>query len=587
MKMLEAGLRRPSILVIDDDEQIRGLLEELLGEAHDCSSVRSAEEAISVLKAIKFDLVISDINMGAISGLDLVPYVLKETPETVVVMMSGQQKIDSAIQAMRAGAFDYITKPLDIPHAEAAVRRALAHHKLLEDKKYYENNLHDLVRQRTAEIERLAHFDTLTDLPNRLLFEDRLSQALNHTQREGQILGTLLLRVDRFNKLNDTLGHALSDRLLCDIAERIRGAIGERGTVARFEGDEFAVLLADITGSEKVIEALGDVSEALKLPFGLHEHELSITTSIGVSLFPLDGKSVQDLLKHAAVALDRARSLGGNDYQFYEAQMNSRALERLTIEASLRRAVENNEFELHYQPQFDLRTQQMVGAEALIRWQHPKLGLLLPAKFIPMAEETGLILPIGEWVLRAAFTQAALWHKGDFGNLRIAVNVSARQFQQENFVELIAEIVAATGIDPSSIELEITETSIMENAAQVVTLLSELKQMGLKIAIDDFGIGYSSLAYLKRLPIDMLKIDRTFINDATTDPDDAALVVAIITLAHNLRLQVLAEGVETEEQLRFLQLLKCDEGQGYFFGRPAPPESLSQMPWKALAIKPA
>jgi len=238
---------------------------------------------------------------------------------------------------------------------------------------------------RTAEIERLAHFDTLTDMPNRLLFEDRLSQALNRTHHEGQILGILLMRVDGFNKLNDTLGHALSDRLLCDIAQRIRGAIGERGTVARFEGDEFALLLAD-HGSEKVIEALGDVNEALKLPFGLHEHELFITTSIGVSLFPVDGKSVQELLKHAAVALNRALSLGGNNYQFYEAQMNARALERLTMEASLRRAVKNNEFKLHYQPQFDLRTQQMVGAEALIRWQHPKLGLIPPAKFIPLAE---------------------------------------------------------------------------------------------------------------------------------------------------------------------------------------------------------
>jgi len=573
MEMSEAVLKRPSILIIDDDEQIRGLLEALLGGDHDCTGARSAEEAMDVLKAIRFDLVISDINMGGISGLDLVPYVLKETPETVVVMMSGQQTIDTAIQAMRAGAFDYITKPLDIRHAEAAVRRALAHHKLLEDKKYYENNLHDLVRHRTAEIERLAHFDTLTNLPNRLLFEDRLSQALNHTQRESHILATLLMRVDRFNKINDTLGHALSDRLLCDIAERIRGAIGERGTVARFEGDEFALLLADISGSQKVIEALRDVSEALKLPFGLHEHELFITTSIGVSLFPVDGKSAQELLKHAAVALDRARSLGGNNYQFYEAQMNSRALERLSLEASLRRAVENNEFALYYQPQFNLRTNQMVGAEALIRWQHPKLGLLLPAEFIPMAEETGLILPIGEWVLRAAFTQAALWHKGNFGNLRIAVNVSARQFQQKDFVETVAQILAETEIDPSSIELEITETSIMQNAGQVVALLSELKQMGLKIAIDDFGIGYSSLAYLKRLPIDMLKIDRAFVSDATTDPDDAALVVAIITLAHNLRLQVMAEGVETEEQLRFLRLLRCNEGQGYFFGRPSAPES--------------
>jgi EAL domain-containing protein (putative c-di-GMP-specific phosphodiesterase class I) len=275
-------------------------------------------------------------------------------------------------------------------------------------------------------------------------------------------------------------------------------------------------------------------------------------------------------LKNAGVALDRAKSLGGNNYQFYRSDMNARALERLTLEADLRRAVENEELVLHYQPQIDFANQQIVGAEALVRWQHPKLGLLPPAEFIPMAEDTGLILPIGDWVLRTACNQAALWEHAGLGNLRVAVNVSARQFQQKNFLERVAQIVDETAISPSSLELEITESSIMPNAAQVVVLLSELKHMGVRIAIDDFGIGYSSLGYLKRLPIDRLKIDRTFVSDATSDPDDAAIVMAIITLAHSLRLKVMAEGVETEEQLRFLQLLKCDEGQGYLFGKPMP-----------------
>ena len=566
--MLEALLKRSSILIIDDDEQIRELLDVLLGENYDCTRARSAEEALDVLKTIKFDLVISDINMGGISGLDLVPYVLKETPETVVVMVSGQQNIESAIAALRAGAFDYITKPLDIYHVEAAVRRALAHHKLLADKKYYEDNLQELVLKRTAEIERLAHFDTLTDLPNRLLFEDRLTQALKHAQREDEMLGTLLLGVDRFKNIHDTLGHTVSDRLLRDIAERISGSIAEGVTLSRFEGEEFALLLTDVSGSEKVLEALRDVGELLKPPFVLDDQELFVTASIGVSLFPADGQSPQELLKNAGVALDRAKNLGGNNYQFYRADMNARALERLTLEADLRRAVENGELVLHYQPQVDFATQRIVGAEALIRWQHPRLGLLPPVEFIPMAEDTGLILPIGDWVLRAACNQVALWDLAGLGNLRIAVNVSARQFQQKDFLERVAQIVDETAISPSSLELEITETSIMQNADQVVTLLSELKHMGVRIAIDDFGIGYSSLGYLKRLPIDRLKIDRTFVSDATSDPDDAAIVMAIITLAHNLRLKVMAEGVETEEQLRFLQLLKCDEGQGYLFGKP-------------------
>jgi diguanylate cyclase (GGDEF)-like protein len=573
MKQMEVvKQKKPAILVIDDDDQIRRLLLEILDVRYDCWEVGSAEEALLVLPQHRFDLVISDINMGGMSGLDLVPNVLKETPETVVVLISGQQSIDSAIQAMRAGAFDYITKPFDLFHVEAAVKRALDHQRLLEDRRYYENHLHDLVQQRTAEVERLAYFDTLTDLPNRALFEDRLTQALKHAQRDNQMLGVSILRVDRFKKINDTLGHAIGDRLLRDVAQRVGTSIGDRGTLARFEGDEFALLHSDINGSEDVLEALRDINQSLEAPFVFDGHELFVTASLGVSLFPTDGHSFPELLKNAGVALDRAKSLGGNINQFYQADMNARALERLTMEAELRRGLENQEFTLFYQPKVDLHTNGIVGAEALIRWQHPKRGLLPPADFMSLAEDTGLILPIGEWVLRTACTQLAAWKKAGLENFRVSVNVSPLQFQQPNFVETVAQILKETALDPTTLDLEITETAIMQNAAHVATMLGKLKRMGLRIAIDDFGVGYSSLGYLKRLPIDMLKIDRTFVSDATTDPDDAALVVAIITLAHNLRLKVTAEGVETVEQLRFLHLLKCDEGQGYFFGKPAPPE---------------
>lgn len=569
--MATAEKQQPSILIIDDDDQIRRLLVMLLANYH-CVTASSAEEAIGVLKAIKFALVISDINMGGISGLDLVPYVLKETPETVVVMMSGQQTIDTAIQAMRVGAFDYITKPLDVNHVEAAVRRALDHHTLLEDKKYYENNLHELVQQRAAEIERLAYFDTLTDLPNRLLFEDRLTQALKHAERDSRPLGTLLLRIDRFKEINDTLGCAIGDRLLRDIAERILRSSGEPGTLARFEADEFALLITDIKASEDVLEVVQAILGSLKSPFLFDEHELYVTLSMGVSLFPLDGLTSQELLKNSGVALYRAQILGGNNHQFYQAEMNARALERLTMEGDLRRAIKHDELRLYYQPQVDLSTHQIVGAEALVRWQHPRLGLLQPSEFIPMAEDTGLILPLGEWCLRTVCRQIALWHDAGLLNLKVSVNVSPRQFQQQGFAETVAQILSETAIDPSTLQLEITETSIMQSAGQAVRLLAELKHMGLTIAIDDFGVGYSSLLYLKLLPIDMLKIDRSFVSEATTDPDDAALVMAIITLAHNLRLKVMAEGVETDDQLRFLHLLRCDEAQGFLFGKAEPPE---------------
>jgi len=539
---------------------------------YDCVTVGSAEEAIELLKVIKFELVISDINLGGISGLDLVPYIVKETPETVVVMISGQHTIDAAIQAMRAGAFDYVTKPFDVRQVEDAMQRALAHQRLLENKKYYEHGLQELVHHRSAEIERLAYFDTLTDLPNRLLFEDRLTQAIKHAQKGSQAVCALLLRIDRFKEIDDTLGHAIGDRLLREIAGRIRKTIDEQGTLARFEGDDFALLITDIHGSEDVLEVLKDIIEPLKAPFVLDTHQLYVTTSLGLSVYPVDGGTSDELLKHAGVALNRAQTLGGNNYQFYQSEMNARALERLTMEGDLRRGIENGELRLHYQPQLDLSTHQILGAEALVRWQHPKLGLLAPAKFIPLAEDTDLIVPLGEWCLREGCRQLRAWQQAGLKALRVSVNVSPNQFHQKNFVETVGQILAETEIDPQTLQLEITESSLIQNADHVVTRLAELKEMGVMVAIDDFGVGYSSLGYLKKLPIDMLKIDRSFVSDATSDPDDAALVMAIITLAHNLRLKVMAEGVENEEQLRFLRLLRCDEGQGFLFGKAEPAE---------------
>ncbi|HEV7681352.1 MAG TPA: EAL domain-containing protein [Pyrinomonadaceae bacterium] len=570
--MLATETKRPGLLIIDDDQQIRSLLYSVLADEYDCTMVNSAEAALGILKTIKFDVVISDINMGGISGLDLVPLVLQQAPETVVVMVSGQHRIDAAIQAMRAGAFDYLTKPFDLQHVEAAMQRALAHHRLLEEKKYYEDSLKELLSSRTAEVERLAYFDSLTDLPNRLLFEDRLTQALKHAQKDNQPVGNVLMRIDRFKEITDTLGPATGSRLLREIAWRVRKSSDERGTVARFEGDNFALLITDIHGSEDVLEVLKHLMESVRVPFVLDDHRLHVTASIGVSLFPIDGETSEELLKNAGIALFRAESVGGDNYQFYQAEMNARALELLKMEGDLRRAIEDDELRLYYQPQVDLRTHQIVGVEALVRWQHPELGMLQPSRFIPLAEDTGLVVPLGEWGLREACRQLVMWQQNGLDGLRISVNVSPAQFQQGNFVETVAQILRKSEIDPAKLQFEITETSLMNNADDVLTRLTELKQMGLMIAIDDFGVGYSSLGYLKRLPIDMLKIDRSFVNDATTDPDDAALIMAIITLAHNLRLKVMAEGVETNDQVRFLSLLRCDEAQGYLFGKAEPGE---------------
>jgi EAL domain-containing protein (putative c-di-GMP-specific phosphodiesterase class I) len=304
----------------------------------------------------------------------------------------------------------------------------------------------------------------------------------------------------------------------------------------------------------------------------LDRQEVCVTTSMGISLFPAKGEDTNTVMRNAAAALYRAKKQGGNNYQFYAADMNSRALKRLALETSMRRAIANQEFLTYYQPVVNLASGEVVGSEALVRWQHPELGLLPPAKFIGLAEDTGLILEIGDFVMRDACARTRAWQERGFGRLRIAVNISARHFQQRNFSERLVEILGETRLDPTSLELELTETSIMENTDSAARLLRQIRNLGVKIAIDDFGTGYSSLSYLKLLPIDTVKLDRSFVKGATTDPDDAALVMAIVTLAHNLKLRVVAEGVETQEQGAFLRLLRCDEAQGFLFGKPMPPE---------------
>jgi diguanylate cyclase (GGDEF)-like protein len=478
---------------------------------------------------------------------------------------------------MRVGAFDYITKPLDMRHVEAAVKRALKHHSLLQEKERYKEQLEVLLRERTAQVNRLAYYDPRTELPNRVLFEDRLSQALAVASTGAQPVAVLFLALDQFKKVNDTLGHDQGDWLLKSVANRLRGCVSERETVARFGGDEFALLLNQIGSSRDVINLISTLTQSLKEPFDIAGHEVFVTLSVGASLYPLDGNDCQTLLKNAGAALYRAKTSGGNNYRFYTSDMHAKASQRFALESSLRRALDNNEFVVHYQPRVAVDTLKITGIEALVRWEHPQLGLIAPAEFIPLAEDTGLIVPIGEWVLRTAAEQNRRWQELGYEALRIAVNISARQFQQHDIARAIVRALDYAQLAPEHLELELTESSIMNNAEFAIDVLTGLKQMGVKISIDDFGTGFSSLNYLKRLPIDSLKIDESFVRDATTDPDDAALVMAVITLGHNLRLSVVAEGVETEEQLRFLHLLRCDEIQGFLFSRPLPAEEFVQL----------
>ncbi len=572
--MAEIPEQNSTILIIDDDEQIRKLLKQLLGAENECTTVGSAEEALGVLDTATFDLVISDINMSGISGLELVPIVLGKDSDSVVVMISGQQTIDYAIEAMRVGAFDYITKPLNIDHVEAAVRRALSHRNLLKEKRRYENHLHDLVKERTAEVERLAYFDRLTNLPNRVLFVDRCAEAVSGARNNNHLGGIVLVSIDRFKNINDTLGHTAGDLLLKEVAARLQSRLKEGQTIARFEGAEFAFLFNEVTDAGDLAVVSLAITESLKPSFHLGAQEVFVTASIGVTVFPLNGEHSTAILQNAGAALYRAKTQGGNNYQFYSADMNAMALNRLALETSLRQAIDNQEFITYYQPVVNLASNRIVGLEALVRWQHPQLGVLPPSEFLGLAEDTGLILSISESVMRSACFQTREWQLQGLSGLRIAVNISARQFQQKDLIDKVIHALGESRLDPSCLELELTETSIMENPESAARILTEIRKLGVRIAVDDFGTGYSSLSYLKRLPIDTLKLDRSFVNGVPTDPDDAALVMAIVTLAHNLRLRVVAEGIETEEQLNFLRLLKCDEGQGYLFSRPQRAEVL-------------
>ncbi|MBP7690438.1 MAG: EAL domain-containing protein [Anaerolineales bacterium] len=418
----------------------------------------------------------------------------------------------------------------------------------------------------------LAHQDTLTGLPNRALFHHLLRQALSKAQRNQRPVAVLFADLDRFKNINDTLGHGAGDQLLRETAGRLRACLRESDTVARLSGDEFAVLLEDLSQLTDVVTVAQKILAALAAPYQVLDQEMFCTGSLGISMFPEDGQGADELLKHADAALYRAKEQGRNAYMFYTADMYAVASRRLALESSLRRALERREFQVYYQPRVHAATGRVAGMEALLRWQHPELGLISPAQFIEVAEETGLIVPIGAWVLHTAAAQAQHWARAGFPRLRLSVNVSVRQFRHVEIVALVAETLRATGLAPDDLELEVTESLLLPGADDIQAKLHHLRAMGVHLAIDDFGTGYSSLDYLKRLPVDRLKIDRAFVRDIATPADDGAIVRAIIDMAHDLNLRVTAEGVETQAQLGFLQAHACDETQGFFFGAPTPPE---------------
>jgi diguanylate cyclase (GGDEF)-like protein/PAS domain S-box-containing protein len=438
---------------------------------------------------------------------------------------------------------------------------------------------HDVTESRamTEEMSHLAHHDILTDLPNRLLLEDRINQAIAAAHRKNTKVAVMFIDLDGFKDVNDSMGHAVGDNVLRSVAKHLISSVRSSDTVSRQGGDEFVVLLSEINQASDAGITARKILNAVTASHSFEQREMQLTASVGISTYPEDGQDAEMLLKNADTAMYEGKKRGHDNYQFFNQDMNTRTIERQGIESELRGAVERQEFVLHYQPKINLQTGEITGAEALIRWLRPDRGLVSPLQFIPIAEESGQILPIGQWVLREACRQAQAWVDSGLRAIPVAVNVSSLEFRSEGFLDSLRAILKETRLDPNYLELELTETVLMQHAESSVSVLGTLKSIGVRLAVDDFGTGYSSLSYLKRFPIDSLKIDQSFVRDMATDSDDATIVSAVISMARSLRQCVIAEGVETVEQMAFLQAHSCDEAQGYYFSKPVVAHQLAKL----------
>jgi diguanylate cyclase (GGDEF)-like protein/PAS domain S-box-containing protein len=434
-----------------------------------------------------------------------------------------------------------------------------------------------MLRNSEARMTHSAQHDFLTGLPNRLLLNDRVNRAIAMAPRHKKKVAVLFLDLDGFKHINDSLGHPTGDKLLQSIAARLSACVRSADTVSRQGGDEFVVLLAEVEHEEDPAITAKRMLGAVSEPHSIDQHDLHVTTSIGVSVYPDDGLDAETLIKNADTAMYQAKETGRQGYRFFKASMNVRAVERQSIEENLRRALERQEFALHYQPIINLRTREITGAEALIRWAHPTRGLLSPAQFIPVAEDCGLIVPIGNWVLHEACLQARAWMDAGLPRITMAVNISAIEFRQEDFLPGIFAILEDAGWDPEFLELELTESVLMKNSERAQDILKTLRTRGVQLAVDDFGTGYSSLSYLTKFPIHALKIDQSFVRQITSSPQETTIVTAVIAMSRSLKLRVVAEGVETQAEMAFLQAHECDEAQGYYFSRPVPPRQFAQL----------
>ena len=561
-----------SILMVDDEPINMDVVQAYLEDAGYSNFITTSDStcAMDIIRQKKPDVILLDLVMPEVTGFDILEQLQSDESLAYipVIVLTSSDDSETKMQCLQFGAADFLAKPVD--SSELILR------------------LRNTVRAKAYQ-DHLVYYDSLTGLPNRRRFAERLELALDHAERTGEGGAILHMDLDHFKKINDTLGHSVGDELLQQVSQRLDKRIrdgdslgrlydvGERASVSRLGGDEFTILLPDMGHAQSATYLTRRILDVMKVPFKINGNELFITPSIGISIFPEDGKDMDTLLKHADIAMYQAKQHGRNCFEFYSSEMNARSLEQLNMEAGLRTALDSNELQLYYQPKLDVMNGGIVGAEALLRWEHPEMGMVSPVDFIPLAEETGMIVPIGARVLKMACRQARAWQDAGYGSLQMAVNVSIRQLQDSKLVKTVQAALEESGLQPQDLTIELTENMLMENAEDSFDKLQQLKGLGVKISIDDFGTGYSSLAYLQKFTIDELKIDRSFIQQIEAGTDKAPIVEAVVAMARSLNLAIVAEGVETSAQLEYLQKRECDVYQGFLFSKPVPADEFANL----------